>query len=174
MKVPLLQAILDYLVEIVMFLTPQDPISTKLKRLLLQWRGAKIGRNVKLWRDVWVDDYRKLQIGDDVTIGKSAMLISSGGLTVGNRVMIGHGAQLVSSGHTIPERSSNQTMRFAPIHCATVQIDDDVWIGAGAIVLPGVTVGTGAVVAAGAVVTKSVAPFAVAAGVPATEIKQRG
>ena len=53
---------------------------------------------------------------------------------------------------------------------APIVIDDDVWIGAGAIVLPGVTIGRGAIVAAGAVVTSTVAPFLVVGGVPAKEI----
>jgi acetyltransferase-like isoleucine patch superfamily enzyme len=53
---------------------------------------------------------------------------------------------------------------------AAVAIEDDVWIGAGAIVLPGVIIGRGAIVAAGAVVTRSVDPFTIVGGVPATPI----
>jgi phosphonate metabolism protein (transferase hexapeptide repeat family) len=56
---------------------------------------------------------------------------------------------------------------------AVVEIGHDVWIGHGAIVLPGLTIGHGAVVAAGAVVTKDVEPYAVVAGVPAARIKWR-
>jgi len=51
-------------------------------------------------------------------------------------------------------------------------IQDDAWIGAGAIILPNVTIGKGAVVGAGAVVTKDVPPYTVVAGVPAKEIKK--
>jgi acetyltransferase-like isoleucine patch superfamily enzyme len=46
-------------------------------------------------------------------------------------------------------------------------IEDDVWVGAGAVILPGVTIGRGAIVGAGAVVTRDVPPFAIVAGVPA-------
>jgi galactoside O-acetyltransferase len=53
---------------------------------------------------------------------------------------------------------------------APIEIEDDVWIGAGAIVLPGVTVGRGAVIGAGAVVTRSVEALSIVAGVPAREI----
>ena len=54
-----------------------------------------------------------------------------------------------------------------------VVVEDDVWIGAGVIVLKGVTIGSGSIVAAGAVVTKSIPPFSIAAGVPAKVIRQR-
>ena len=54
-----------------------------------------------------------------------------------------------------------------------VVIEDFVWLGPRAIVLPGVTIGKGAVVAAGAVVTKDVAPYAVVAGVPAVKVRER-
>lgn len=53
-----------------------------------------------------------------------------------------------------------------------VIINDDVWIGAGAIIVPGVTIGKGSVIAAGAVVTKDVAPYTLVGGVPAKEIKK--
>ena len=54
-----------------------------------------------------------------------------------------------------------------------ITIEDDVWIGYGAKILAGVTVGKGAVIGAGAVVTKNVAPYAVVGGIPAKEIKMR-
>lgn len=56
---------------------------------------------------------------------------------------------------------------------ARVTIGNDVWIGHGAIVLPGISIGHGAVVAAGAVVTKNIEPYAIVAGVPARRIKWR-
>lgn len=54
-----------------------------------------------------------------------------------------------------------------------VRIEDDVWVGTGAIILKGVVIGRGAVVAAGAVVTRDVPPYAIAAGVPAKVIRMR-
>lgn len=170
-KVPLSTALLDYLVEFFMAMTPHDPLSNRIKRHLMIWRGAQIGTNPKIWRDVWVDDYRKLKLGANVSIGKSAMIQCIGGVTVGNNVMIAHGSQIISAGHRITE--PDETMRFSGLDVAPITLEDDVWIGAGAIVLPGVTVGKGAVVAAGAVVTKDVAPFTIVAGIPAQEIRRR-
>ena len=62
--------------------------------------------------------------------------------------------------------------RYGITEDAPVVIEDDVWIGAGAIVLPGVTVGRGSIVAAGAVVTRSIEPHTIVAGVPARQIGQ--
>lgn len=170
-KVPFRTAIFDYLVELVMAVTPHDTASSRLKSALMRWRGARIGRGVKIWRDVWVDDYRKLVIGDSVSIGKSAMLQSIGGITIGNHVMIAHGSQLVSAGHHIPE--DTESMRFSGLAAAPIVIEDNAWIGAGAIVLPGVRVGHGAVVAAGAVVTKAVEANTIVGGIPAKVISRR-
>lgn len=170
-KVPIQTAILDYLVELFMALTPHDSLSNRIKRRLMIWRGASIGANPKIWRDVWVDDYRKLKIGANVSIGKSAMLQCIGGITVGDNVMIAHGSQLISAGHHIPE--PDEPMRFSGLDIAPIILEDDVWIGAGAIVLPGIIVGKGAVVAAGAVVTKDVEPYTIVAGIPALIIRRR-
>jgi acetyltransferase-like isoleucine patch superfamily enzyme len=171
-KVPLHTAILDYLVELFMVVAPHDAMSSKAKSVLLRWRGARVGARVKLWRDVWVDDYRKLVLGDDVSVGKSAIFICGGGISIGDRVMIAHGARIISSGHRIPEDAA-ETLRFTGPDAAPIRIEDDAWVGAGAIVLAGVTVGRGAIVAAGAVVTKDVAPGSVMAGVPARLLRQR-
>jgi acetyltransferase-like isoleucine patch superfamily enzyme len=170
-RVPFRTAFFDYLVEFLMAITPHDSLSSRIKCSLIRWRGAKVGRNVKIWRDVWVDDYRKLTLGDNVSIGKSAMLQCIGGITIGQNVMIAHGSQLVSAGHHIPE--AGESMRFSGLDVAPIVIEDDAWVGAGAIVLPGVTVGKGAVVAAGAVVTKNVEPYTIVGGNPAKFIRGR-
>lgn len=170
-RVPLHSALLDYLVEFFMMLTPHDPLSCRVKRALLRWRGVTVGRNVKIWRDVWIDDYRHLRIGNNVSIGKSAMLQSIGGITIGDNVMIAHGSQIISAGHRIT--TVEESMRFSGLEIAPVVIEDDVWIGAGAIVLPGVTVRRGAVVAAGAVVTRDIEQFAIVGGIPAKQFGLR-
>lgn len=165
-------AILDYLVEAFMGIAPHDALSSKIKSALMRWRGAGVGERVKIWRGVWVDDYRQLNLGDDISIGQSAMFICGGGIRVGNRVMVAHGSKIVSSGHRIPE-DAEAPMRFTGPASAEIVIEDDAWIGAGAIVLPGVTVGEGAVVAAGAVVTGDVEPRTIVGGNPAKLIRRR-
>ena len=94
-------------------------------------------------------------------------------VTIGDRVMIGHGARILSSGHRIPD-APESAMRWSGADAAPVTIEQDAWIGAGAIVLGGVSVGRGAVVAAGAVVSKPVPDHAIVGGVPARLLRQRG
>lgn len=168
-----LSAALDYLVELFMLIAPQDKASMWFKRHAMQWRGSRIGQQVKIWRDVWIDDYAQLSIGNQVTIGKSVMLVCAGGVTIGDRVMLGHGAKIVSGGHRIPD-SRDTPMRWSGPELAPVHIEADAWVGAGAIVLPGASIGRGAVVAAGAVVVKPVPAYCVVGGVPARVIRSRG
>lgn len=164
--------LLDYLVDLVLSLLPQDTASGIAKRWLLQLRGARVGRRCKLWRGVWIDEYRGLVMGDDVSVGRSAMLQTVGGVTLEDRVMVAHGAKLVSAGHRIPARRE-ESMRFAGNTGAPIVVRHDAWIGSGAIVLAGVTVGEGAVVAAGAVVTRNVPPYTIVGGVPARQLGER-
>jgi acetyltransferase-like isoleucine patch superfamily enzyme len=167
-----LSNVLDYHVELFMVVAPQNAASMWLKRRLLIWRGTRLGRGVKIWRDVWIDDYANLSLGDAVTIGKSVMLICGGGVAIGDRVMIGHGAKIISGGHQIPS-GPEAPMRWSGPELAPVSIAEDAWVGAGAIILPGVTVGRGAVIAAGAVVSNPVPEHAIVGGVPARLIRQR-
>jgi putative colanic acid biosynthesis acetyltransferase WcaF len=171
-KVPMGSAILNYLVEIIMAILPQDPLSSSIKSSLIRWRGATVGKRVKIWRDVWIDDYQQLALGEDVSIGKSAIFICGGGVVVGKRAMIAHGARIISGGHRIPD-DKGKPMRFSGADLEPVAIGDDAWISAGAMVLPGVKIGQGAVVAAGAVVTKDVEPYTIVGGVPAKLLRRR-
>jgi acetyltransferase-like isoleucine patch superfamily enzyme len=124
-------------------------------------RCAAEGRNVRLRMPVVIYDPQKLAFGDFVDIGENVILRAGGGLSIGNRVLIAAGAAVVTVGHPIAPP------RWGQIKAAPVAIGDDVWIGANAVILPGVSVGNGAIVAAGAVVTDDVAPYTIVAGVPA-------
>lgn len=107
-----------------------------------------------------------LRIGSDTGIGEFCVLRANGGLTIGDRVQIAAGAILTTRGHPEAIPRNGRTVD------ASIVVEDDVWIGAGAVVLPGVRVGRGAIVAAGAVVTRDVEPMTVVAGVPARPIRQ--
>ena len=106
-----------------------------------------------------------LTLGTGVYLNQGASIVASESITVGDRVRIGDYAAIHDSDyHPV---AADLPMRVAPI-----VIEDDVWIGRGAIVMPGVRIGRGSVVAAGAVVTRSVPERSLAAGVPARVIRE--
>jgi acetyltransferase-like isoleucine patch superfamily enzyme len=108
----------------------------------------------------------QLELGDQIDIGEFTHIRANGGVRIGSRVLIASHVVIASRAHpvTVP--------RYGVVEDAPIVIEDDVWIGAGAIVLPGVTVGYGAIIGAGAVVTRSVEPRTVVGGVPAKQIGQ--
>ena len=107
-------------------------------------------------------------IGDHTRIGLHNTII--GPVTIGSHVNLAQGITVTALNHSFedPEkRIDEQGVSTTP-----VVIEDDIWIGANAVILPGVTIGHHSVVAAGAIVTKDVPPHSLVAGVPAKIIKQ--
>ncbi len=120
----------------------------------------------------WCGGRGQIWLGDRVFIGPNCTLFGAGRIEIGDDVLISPGVVITSHQHSfecIERPRRDQPIRFDP-----VVIENDVWIGAGAIVLPGVRIGQGAVIGAGAVVTRDVPPRAVALGVPAEVMRQRG
>jgi galactoside O-acetyltransferase len=124
-----------------------------------------VGKSVCLRMPVTVYHPESLSFGDQVDIGEFVVIRASGGVTIGSRVLVAAHAVISSRQHP------TALPRWSVTEDAPIAIEDDVWIGAGAIVLPGVTIGRGAVIAAGAVVTADVAPHTMVGGVPARVIK---
>lgn len=105
-----------------------------------------------------------LKIGNNVYINSNSLLMARGGITIEDDVLIAANVQLLSNNHDEYER---QILTCKPIH-----IKKGAWIGAGASILPGVTIGKYAIVGAGAIVTKDVGDFEVAVGIPAKVVKK--
>jgi len=138
----------------------------RLRKLYLKGMGCTIGEHTIInMHQHFVAPYR-LKIGNDTHINRGCMLDARGYLNIGNSVSISHNVSLVTGSHQA--MTKNFAGKFMPIN-----IDDYVWIGIGATVLGGVTIGKGAVVAAGSVVTKDVAPYAIVGGIPAKKIGER-
>lgn len=157
-------------------------------------RSAAIGRYVQidarsiegicLGDSVTIDDYATLRgsgvlrnlgkgisVGDRTSIGHSNFIHGGGGVKIGSDCLLGPHVQIFSENHNY--ESPARPIRLQGERRSPVVIGDDVWIGAGSIVLSGVTIGDGAVVAAGAVVTRDIPPMAVVGGVPARPISSR-
>ena len=113
-----------------------------------------------------------LEIGDGTYIGEMNNIRAAGGIRIGSKCLISQGVSIISANHST---AMGRAMIDQPPRTDRIGVDiqDDVWIGTHATILPGVTVGKGAIVAAGSVVTTSVPDFAIVAGVPARFLKER-
>lgn len=128
--------------------------------------GVKLGRKSKLHCGCWFFDPRGIKIGEGTIIGYRTFLDGREKLEIGDHVDIASEVMIYNSEHDIHA----EDMRAVE---APVKIEDYVFIGPRAIILPGVKIGKGAVVAAGAVVTKDVPEKTIVAGVPAKPIGKR-
>jgi acetyltransferase-like isoleucine patch superfamily enzyme len=105
------------------------------------------------------------RIGKNVFVNHGCSFLDLGGITIEDDVLIGPQVKLVTENHPV-EPTNRKSLDLKAIH-----IQKNAWIGAGAIILPGVTVGENAIVAAGAVVTQDVPSNTIVGGVPAKHIK---
>jgi len=108
--------------------------------------------------------FNNVKIGKRVIIQANCLMMAAGGITLEDDVLIAANVQLISNNHDLDNRMV--------ITCKPVRICRRAWIGAGATILPGVTVGENAVVGAGSVVTHDVAPNTIVAGNPARLIRE--
>lgn len=134
-------------------------------------RGVYIGPGANM-------TYRNVTVEDDVSIGANALFMCTlAEIRIGPHVMFGPGVTMITGGHRtdvigrVMKSIGNSEKR--PEDDRDIVLEGDNWVGAGATILRGVTLGRGSVVGAGAVVTRDVPPHSVVAGVPARVIRQR-
>ncbi len=133
--------------------------------------AISIGRNSVLRSFVMVNagpPEGYVHIGSDSGIGQSTILYGNGGLSIGNKVIIAGQCFIVASSHNFD--NPDLPIVDQGYSARGIQIEDNVWVGAGAKILDGVTIGSGAIIGANAVVTRSVAPGDRVAGVPARSL----
>lgn len=141
--------------------------SHHVRRFFYRIFGVKIGRGSTIHMYASFYNPGKVKIGRDTIVGEWAVLDGREELIIGNHVDIASNVMIYNAEHNV--RSEN----FTKAEFGKVVIEDYVFIGPRAIILPGVTIGRGAVVGAGAVVTKDVEPLSIVGGVPAKEIGRR-
>lgn len=128
--------------------------------------GVRLGRGSSIdWQPRFFQ-LSGVQIGDYCRIGNNAFLDGRRGLSIGNRVVMAAEVMIYTLQHDIDSPT------FA-VEGGPVSIEDYVYIGPRAIILPNVRIGYGAVVAAGAVVTRDVPPYTIVGGIPARVIRER-
>lgn len=137
----------------------------RIRSYLEKITGTKIDPSIEVRLPFYTDYGRNIHLGKNVFINQGVTLVDLGGIYIGDKVLIGPKATIISVNHPLDPKN-RRSVELKPVHIA-----NNVWIGANAIILPGVTIEENAVVAAGAVVTKDVAKNTVVAGSPAKIIK---
>lgn len=132
-------------------------------------------KRIKSWRiqdsvTMWFPE--GIDIGERCSFNENVYLDGYGGITIGDDCRIAHNVSFVSEDHVFADPTV--PIRLQGKETAEIRIGNDVWIGCGARILKGVTVGDGAVIGAGAIVTKDVPPLGIAVGVPARIVGTRG
>lgn len=138
-----------------------DDIRTILSEIL----GQSIDPSTTVLAPFSTNFGKHTSIGKNVFINHGCSFLDLGGITIEDDVLIGPQVKLVTENHPV-DPIDRKSLDLASIH-----IGKNVWLGAGAIILPGVTVGENSIVAAGAVVTKDVPSNTIVGGVPAKFIK---
>lgn len=141
-----------------------------IRRFIYRIAGVKIGQGGAIHMGTKFYNPGNIRIGKDTIIGEGAVLDGRDTLTIGDHVDIATEVMIYNSQHKL------DTDNFATVEDtvrAPVVIEDYVFIGPRAIILPGVTIRRGAVVGAGAVVTRDVDAFMIVGGVPAKVIGER-
>ena len=135
--------------------------------ILQQMLGA-IGQNSIIWPPFYCSYGKNTYLGDHVFINYMCTILDNHEVRIGNHVMIGPAVQIYTAAHDLQAETRIQGWEVAK----PIVIEDNVWIGGGAILLPGVKIGQNAVVGAGAVVPRSVPANTVVAGNPARVIRE--
>ena len=145
-------------------ISAKKPTDPDYKSLLEELFQHEIDDSVAIVSPFYCDCGCRVTIGKNVTINKGATFISPGRIEIEDDVLIAPEVKIATVNHDLHDRHNL-------LHFAKVTIKEKAWIGIGAIILPGVTIGRNAVVAAGAVVTKDVPDNTVVGGNPAKVIK---
>lgn len=137
----------------------------RVRELLAELTGTPIDESVTLFPPFSTDFGKNTSIGKRIFINAGCKFQDQGGITIGDDCLIGHNVVIATLNHEVaPERR-------ADMHPAPVLIGRNVWIGANATILPGVTIGDDAIVAAAAVVTRDVPGKSIVVGSPAKVVR---
>jgi acetyltransferase-like isoleucine patch superfamily enzyme len=129
--------------------------------------GRPLSNNVTIYPPFYTDHGLNLDLAERVFINQNCTFLDYAGIRLGERVMVGPNATFITVGHPVDREERREWLTGAPIDVA-----ENVWIGAGAMILPGVSIGRDAVIAAGAVVADDVPPASLVTGSKATVRRQ--
>ena len=139
------------------------PFSEEYFSLMKELFYNQIGENSIIYNQLTVVRPKNVTIGKNVTVMNGVLMMSAGGITIEDNVMIAANVQLISNNHDPYDRYV--------ITCKPILIKEGAWIGAGATILPGVTIGKYAIIGANSIKSKNIPDYGVAVGSPAKVIK---
>lgn len=142
-----------------------------LRYILIRTLAKKVGKNVSIFQGVYLENIEELIIGDNVSIHQMCYLDAEGGLEIGDDVSIGHRCTILSSNHRYD--LADVPIKYQGMILKKTILKNNIWIGCGTTILPGITIDTGCVVGSNSTVTKSIEKNSVVVGNPAKIIKKR-
>lgn len=135
--------------------------------ILKQWLG-KIGKNCTIEPNFRCDYGMNIELGDSFYANDDCVILDCAKVSIGNNVMLGPRVNLFTATHPIDAEIRNAGLEYAK----PIVIEDNVWIGGNATILPGITIKENSIIAAGAVVTKDVPANSIVGGNPAKLIRK--
>ncbi len=157
-----------------------DYRDTKKKESILRELLGGMGENVAIDTPFYCDHGNNIFLGDDVIININCTFVDNAEIRIGSRVLIASNVQLYTGSHPVlpterlvPDWKDKRTTFFRSF-ARPIEIEDNVWIGGGSIILPGVTIGENSVIGAGSVVNRSIPANCVAVGNPCRVIRYFG
>lgn len=146
-----------------------------IRYVLIKTLTKKCGDNVSIQPNVYIFNPQNLSVGDNVSIHPMCYIECGNngheGVTIGNDVSIAHGVSIIANSHKF--QNTSIPIKDQGMFEKAVTIKNNVWVGAKATILHGITIGEGCIIAANAVVTKEVVCNTIVGGVPARVIKKR-
>ena len=149
-------------------LNASDPADTAQRLSIFQELFGQIGTETRIEPPFFCDYGKNIYLGDHVFINFNCTILDCARVEIGSGTLLGPNVQIYTATHPVDVTARTAGKEFA----APVTIGQNVWIGGGAIILPGIKIGYGAVIGAGAVVTKDVPPSVVVVGNPAKKLRQ--
>lgn len=157
------------------FLSDYEDTATR-RRILTELFG-RIGENVVVDTPFHCDYGKNIFVGDNVIINMNCTFVDDSPITIGSRVLIASNVQIYTASHSpVPQERMLENWKengsaWFRTFSEPITIEDGVWIGGGAILLPGVTIGANSVIGAGSVVNRSIPANCVAVGNPCRPIR---
>eukprot|EP01037_Dinobryon_pediforme_P007946 gene7946-8019_t len=145
-----------------------SPNVEQTRKRLSEIIGSEIDKSTIVFIPFYTNFGRHIRMGKNVFINHACSFLDLGGITIEDDVQIGPKVNLITENHPI-DPAQRKSRELKAIH-----LKRNVWIGAGATILPGVTIGENSIVAAGAVVNKDVPPNSIVGGIPAKILKSIG